>query len=155
MSPDRPSLEGLRIDRSQAPRSPVLTPSRLLALIAVLAIAAALTWWFPRTKPIPVRTAAAREIAAGEPTTLLNASGYVTARRLATISSKITGKIIEVLVEEGTQVEPGQILARIDASNAEAALRLAEAQLEVARQALAETDANLAPPNSTSAASAS
>jgi RND family efflux transporter MFP subunit len=144
MSPDRPSLEGLRIDRSQAPRPPVLTPSRILALITVLAIAAALTWWFTRTKPIPVRTAAAREIAAGEPTTLLNASGYVTARRLATISSKITGKIIEVLVEEGTQVEPGQILARIDASNAEAALRLAEAQLEVARQALAETDANLA-----------
>lgn len=144
MSAERPSLEGLRIDRSKAPRPPVLTPSRIIALVLVLGLATGLIWWLARAKPVPVRTAPAREIAAGEPTTLLNASGYVTARRLATISSKVTGKIVEVLVEEGTQVEAGQMLARVDPSNAEAALKLTEAQLQAARQALAETDANLA-----------
>ena len=44
----------------------------------------------------------------------MNASGYVTARREATVSSKVTGKVIEVLVEEGMKVEQGQVLARID-----------------------------------------
>jgi len=75
---------------------------------------------------------------------LLNATGYVTARREATVSSKVTGKILEVLVEEGKRVEVGEILARVDDSNTAASLRLAQAQVDSARQALAETDANLA-----------
>ncbi len=144
MSAERPSLEGLRIDRTKAPAS--RAPSRrVLAIVAFVVLAAVAAWaWFTREKPIPVRTAAAREIAAGQPATLLNASGYVTARRLATVSSKVTGKIVEVLVEEGTRVETGQVLGRIDDSNTTASLRLAEAQLEAARQSLAETDATLA-----------
>jgi RND family efflux transporter MFP subunit len=75
--------------------------------------------------------------------TLLNASGYVTARRQATVSSKVTGKVIEVLVEEGMKIEANQVLARIDDVNVRASLHLAEAQLESARQALKETRANL------------
>ena len=49
--------------------------------------------------------------------TVLNASGYVTARRQATVSSKITGKVTEVLIEEGMKVQEGQILARLDDTN--------------------------------------
>jgi HlyD family secretion protein len=144
MSTERPSLAGLRIDRTQASRRPL--PLGLVAGIAtgvlVLALFAA---WLARSKPVLVRTAPAREVsAASGPTTLLNASGYVTARREATVSSKVTGKILEVLVEEGTPVEAGQILARVDASNTEASLALAQAQLDSARRALAETEANLA-----------
>jgi len=142
MSADRPSLEGLRIDRAQA-TSRRVSGKWIVLLIALALAAAAAWWWFARPQPVPVRTAAAREIAAGDTTTLLNASGYVTARRLATVSSKITGKIVEVLVEEGTRVDAGQILARLDASNTEASLRLAEAQLAATRTALAENDANL------------
>ena len=81
--------------------------------------------------------------AVGGQQTLLNASGYVTARRQATVSSKVTGKVMEVFLEEGKHVEGGQILARIDASNLEKSLHLAEAQLEVSRKALAETQASL------------
>jgi len=144
MSAERPTLEGLRIDRTQTSRRKFFSPA-LVATVAVLAIIAAVAaWWLTRPKPVAVRTAPAREIAAGAPTTLLNASGYVTARREATVSSKITGKMLDVLVEEGTQVEAGQVLAHIDASNTEASLHLAQAQLESARQSLAETDANLA-----------
>ena len=70
---------------------------------------------------------------------VLNASGYVTARREATVSSKVTGKVIDVLVEEGMKVQEGQVLARLDDTNVRASLRLAEAQLMSATNALAET----------------
>ena len=75
--------------------------------------------------------------------TLLNSSGYVTARREATVSSKVTGKVIEVLIEEGMKVLAGQVLARLDDSNVKANLQLAEAQLDASRSALAETRVRL------------
>lgn len=86
-------------------------------------------------------SAAAPATAAGA--TLLNASGYVTARRAATVSAKVTGKVTEVLVEEGMKVAEGQVVARIDNSNALAGLRLAEARLEAARRTLEETKPTL------------
>ena len=76
-------------------------------------------------------------MASGASRTLLNGSGYVTARRAATVSSKVTGKVTEVLIEEGVKVQEGQILARLDSSNVKTSLDLAEAQLVSARSALA------------------
>ena len=64
--------------------------------------------------PIEVEVATVTERAAGTQAAVLNASGYVTARRRATVSSKITGKVVEVNVEEGMAVREGQILARLD-----------------------------------------
>lgn len=91
-----------------------------------------------------MRTAVAREAGGvGADRTVLNASGYVTARRAATVSSKVTGKVVEVLVEEGMKVKEGQILARLDDTNVKASLRLVEAQLDSARSALEETRARL------------
>ena len=58
---------------------------------------------------------------------MLDATGYVVARRQATVSSKITGKLIEVLVEEGQRVKAGDVLARLDNSNASVALAQAQA----------------------------
>jgi RND family efflux transporter MFP subunit len=81
--------------------------------------------------------------AAGTQGAVLNASGYVTARRRATVSSKITGKVIEVNVEEGMMVKEGQVLARLDASGPRAALALAEAQAEAARRGLRENEVRL------------
>jgi RND family efflux transporter MFP subunit len=81
--------------------------------------------------------------AAGTQAAVLNASGYVTARRRATVSSKITGKVIEVNVEEGMMVTEGQVLARLDASSPRAALALAEAQAEAARRGLRENEVRL------------
>ena len=74
------------------------------------------------------RSATVTERAAGTQAAVLNASGYVTARRRATVSSKITGKVVEVNVEEGMAVKEGQVLARLDDSTSSAALALAEAQ---------------------------
>jgi RND family efflux transporter MFP subunit len=113
-------------------------------LLVALGIAGAL-WWQSGARAVPVRTVAARELAAanGGERTLLNASGYVVARRQATVSAKLTGKIAEVLVDEGMRVQAGQVLARLDASNLEASLKLAEAQAQAAQAALAETQVRL------------
>ena len=74
---------------------------------------------------------------------VLDASGYVTARRQATVSAKITGKVTEVLIEEGMQVREGAVLARLDDTEAHAQLDLARAQLVAARSQLAEVRAQL------------
>ena len=77
------------------------------------------------------------------PGPVLDASGYVTARRQATVSAKITGKVTEVLIEEGQQVKEGDVLARLDDTEAKAQLSLAQAQLTAARSQLAEVRALL------------
>ena len=143
MSPSKAALDALRIERGAEPNP----PKRALPMaivVAALVLAAAAIWWSTRPKATEVRTAAAREVAATDAErTVLNASGYVTARRQATISSKITGKVTEVLVEEGMRVREGQVLARLDDTNVAASLQLARAQLESARTALAETQVRL------------
>jgi HlyD family secretion protein len=143
MSPSKAALEGLRIERGSEPKPPKRSLPAGLVLAAVAA-AAALAWWTFRPKPVEVRAATAREaLGPGGDRTVLNASGYVTARREATISSKITGKVTEMLVEEGVRVAEGQVLARLDDTNVVASLGLARAQLESARTALAETRVRL------------
>ncbi len=93
---------------------------------------------------MPVHVASVTADAAGAGAgTVLNASGYVTARRRATVSSKVTGKVVEVFVEEGKSIREGQVLARLDDSQARAALALAEAQLGAARKGFAEDQARL------------
>ena len=139
MATPSPSLDALRIDRSAATRPAGGAWWRWLALVLLLAAGAG--WWFTRTKAITVKTATVRaHSAAGGGRTLLNASGYVTTRLDATVSSKITGKVAEILVEEGMKVSQGQILAKLDATNAEAGQRLAEAQLKSATLAAAEAE---------------
>src|SRR5271165_3946239 len=143
MSPSKAALDALRIERGAETRPPRRAlPAALVGAAVVVALAGA--WWSARPKAVEVRTAAAREAAvSGADRTVLNASGYVTARRQATISSKITGKVTEVLVEEGLRVKEGQVLARLDDTNVAASLQLARAQLESARTALAETQVRL------------
>ena len=137
-------LAALRIERN--PERPGGRRWALGVLIlALIGSAGAGAWaWATRERPMEVEVTSATARAAGVQARVLDASGYVTARRRATVSSKITGKVIEVNVEEGMAVREGQILARLDDSNARAALLLAEAQLEAARRAVAENDVRLA-----------
>ena len=139
MSLPQPRLDDLRIERGAKPGSPRRLLPGILAALALLAATVAI-WWFTRPAVPAVRTAVAREVArAGGERTVLNASGYVTARREATVSSKVTGKVTEVLIEEGVRVKEGDILARLDDTNVRASLLLAGAQLESAKAALGET----------------
>jgi len=76
--------------------------------------------------------------AASRDTAVLSASGYVEARRQATVSSKITGQVVELFVEEGMEVVEGQVLARLDDSEARAQAENARVQIEVARASIPE-----------------
>ena len=107
----------------------------LLVLVLLLAGAGALVWWRTQIWAPEVRTAIATASDAG-PKTVLNASGYIVARRVATLGSKVTGKVRDLLVEEGMRVKAGDVLARLDDSDTLASLNLAKAQLTVARLAL-------------------
>lgn len=136
-------LAALRIERE--PLRPERRWVRWVVLVVLLGGGSAAGWsWYTRERPIEVEVAPVVERPAGTQASVLNASGYVTARRRATVSSKITGKVIEVNVEEGMAVREGQVLARLDDSTPRAALALARAQVESARSALKESTVRLA-----------
>jgi RND family efflux transporter MFP subunit len=140
-------LNQLRIDRGSAP--PASTGKIWIgATLAVLVVAAvAAWWWWGRAGAIPVHVVAAQAITAGGPASggsILDASGYVVARRQATVASKITARMVELDIEEGERVEAGQIIAKLDDTNIRAALNEAGAQLDYAKASLAETQVNLA-----------
>jgi RND family efflux transporter MFP subunit len=141
-------LDQLRIDRSAPP------PSRssrrwLLPGLALLLLAGLLAGWLLRPSAVPVHVATARAAGSGHggaaaPASVLDASGYVVARRQATVASKVTGKLIELDIEEGDHVKSGQVIARLDDSNARAALNQAIAQRDFAHSALREIQVNIA-----------
>jgi len=107
----------------------------------VLLVSAALFTFKGKSPVVEVAT-----VRAGEPgrPALLNASGYVTPRRRATIAAKITGRVNEIFAEEGMRVEPGQILATLDDSDARARLLSARADREATAATLADLRVNLA-----------
>ncbi len=135
-------LDQLRIEREPERESGGRWWIPVVALLLLGGIAAG--WWFTRPEPaVEVRVATARAVSGAAAGTVLNASGYVTARRYATVSSKLTAQVREVLIEEGMAVEEGQVLATLDDANVRRSLELAEAQLTSARTASRETEALL------------
>lgn len=139
MAFDKAKLGGLKLDREDEDR-----PSRAgwlwLCFVLLLVGGGFLGFqYWQHNAAVEVGTVPVRRVVTGESATVLNATGYVEPRRLSTISSKVTGKITEVLVEEGMRVERGQVLARLDTTNVEVSLKLAEAQLAVSRTAMNET----------------
>lgn len=135
---EKQSLDSLRIERRPEKEAGGRGKWVFLAVILAGLVTAAIFWFRP-APGIEVQTAVVRAASSGAATTVLNASGYVTARRQATVSSKFTGKVTEVLIEEGMLVEQDQVLARLDDSNIRAAFRLAEAQLVSSQRGLNET----------------
>ena len=144
MSFDQSTLDSLKIERA-APRARASSSRGWLVGLAVAAVVAigAGYWFFLRAQPVAVElaTAAAATPAAtggAAGAAVLNASGYVVARREATVSAKVTGKIAAVLIEEGMIVEEGQLLAQLDDQTLRPQLTLAEMQLEATRAELDE-----------------
>jgi len=139
-------LNQLRIDRT-TPEPASKAPWIVAAVVVLLAAASAGAWWlFGRAQPVPVEAAVAvAPVASGEgATAVLQATGYVTARRQATVSAQITGTLTEVLIEEGERVEAGQVLARLEDTAQQAGLGQAKAQLAQARAQLGQYQAELA-----------
>jgi HlyD family secretion protein len=136
-------LSALRIEREPLNAGGRSWGKWLVLLVVFAALGGGAWYWLGRERPLGVEVASVTERAAGTQASVLNASGYVTARRRATVSSKVTGKVIEVNVEEGMAVREGQVLARLDDATLQAALRLYRAQLEAARRQIPESEVRL------------
>jgi RND family efflux transporter MFP subunit len=141
-------LNQLRIERGSEP-GPSGTGKLWLMIGVAVAVAGgtALAWYAMRPTSITVHVAVAEPIAsgiAGAVGSILDASGYVVARRQATVASKITDKMVELDIEEGDHVRAGQIIAKLDDTNIRASLSAAHAQQDYAKAGLAETEVNLA-----------
>jgi RND family efflux transporter MFP subunit len=147
MSFDQNALESLRIDRQPEPPSGGGSGNLykwFLSGVLVLALVAA-AYALLRDKAIEVETATAVAAPSGSAgAAVLNASGYVVARRQSTVSSKVTGKVAEVMIEEGMNVKDGQLLARLDDTTVRPLHALAERQLESARKNLEEVQVRVA-----------
>ena len=138
-------LKELRIERKPEP-----PPSRrglwiALAVVGAVLLLAGAAWAFlSRDQGIKVQTAPVVAMGGGNAaTSVLDATGYVVARRMATVSAKITGKVREVMIEEGQRVEAGQVMATLDPIDADAQRALAAAQLAAARSQAGSVQAQL------------
>ncbi len=140
-------LAQLRIDRTEGGERPPAARRYGIAAgaLGLLLVGAAAWWLLGSATAQPVHVAEARAIpdAAALSASVLDATGYVTARREATVSAQITGTITAVLIEEGDHVQEGQVLGRLDDTAQRAALAQAEAALHSAQALLTEYQAQL------------
>jgi len=122
-------------------------PAIAAALAVVLVAAGVVAWYFVSNRAGTFEVEAATAIApsaGGVDTSVLQATGYVTARRSATVSAQITGTLIDVLIEEGDRVEKGQVLARLESTQQQAYLAQAQAGARAAQALLVQYQAQLA-----------
>jgi RND family efflux transporter MFP subunit len=138
-------LSGLRIDRSRLPEGRKRTP--LLVVLAVLAavVTVAIVVATRQSRPIEVRVAAA-EAVGGAPgaaaSEVLTANGYVVARRRASVSTEVAGRLSALYVAEGSRVREGQVLGVLRNDEQRASVQSAQAALATARAARAEAEAS-------------
>ena len=148
MAFDQNALDSLRIERNNEPGNTGPSPLYKWLVIGALVLAVAVGLYaLLRDKAIEVETATAVQASSsggGGGAAVLNASGYVVARRQATVSSKVTGKVAEVLIEEGMAVKEGQLLARLDDTTTKPIYELAQRQLDAARRNLNEVEVRVA-----------
>jgi RND family efflux transporter MFP subunit len=139
----RPDLGALRIDKDKRQeRKAGKIFGIILAAILVVALVAGATFYSRNSAPV-VEVAAAQKAGNAGPTALLNASGYVTPRRRATIAAKITGRVIGVYFDEGVHVKEGQILAKLDDSDVKRALDSAVADRNSTKAQIADYEVQL------------
>jgi RND family efflux transporter MFP subunit len=141
--PPKRDLGSLKIDDRHRTRGK--TGKRLgvfSAIIGIVVIVAGLLAAFRSRKPL-VEVAAARPANDARAEALLNASGYVTPRRRATVAAKVTGQIKEIYAEEGLRVKAGQVLAILDCSQPDAALKSATTDRDATAAALADLEVQL------------
>src|SRR5437867_10927881 len=139
----KPDLGSLRIHDGQRSQSRI--GKRIFyASIPVLIFAGIVSpaYAFRNQKPV-VEVAAAAKPDAGGPQALLNAGGYVTPRRRATVAAKITGRVTGVFFDEGIRVEEGQLLATLDDSDGKRVLDASVADRNASQAAIADLEVQL------------
>ena len=139
-----PDLSALRIDERARNSGEKSTVWRIVAVAVFVVVLGFVGVVFLRAKTPVVELATAKPAGEGRAAALLNASGYVTPRRRATVAAKITARVVEMLADEGMIVQAGQVLARLDDSDAQKRLAAARAALDVARANVPVLEVNLA-----------
>ena len=142
MSEKEDLLNNLKIDRSEEPSSSEGAKNKFTLLAAAAVIVVAFFWFIIQEEEITeVTTFTVKSLSNSDSpsASILDASGYVVPRTRATVSSKITGKVMEVFIEEGMYVKKGQILAQLDDSSAVAELNYSISQLDEARRVFERT----------------
>ena len=137
MSDKKDLLNNLKIDRNAPPSEEPMTPLSRYGILGAISVAIVIGWlFFTGEEPVEVTTFTVKEINQNDTSasSILDASGYVVARRRATVSSKMTGKVMEVFIEEGMYVEKGQLLAQLDDSTLVADLNYSLSQLNEAKR---------------------
>jgi RND family efflux transporter MFP subunit len=147
MALDSDSLNSLRIDRSAPAESGIGKRLLVTGGVITLVLAASVGLWMwlgGKTTEVTTVVAEAQSSGPSLGNSVLNASGYVVARRMSTVSSKVTGRISEILVEEGMAVEKDQVIARLDPINSRTILTMAEREYEASQRNLTEIEVRLA-----------
>jgi len=142
-SPSRPDLSSLRIEDRERRGDRTGRRLAVAALALALLLLGAAGAFLLRARPFPVEVATAQE-GGGVRAGLLNASGYVTPLRKATIASKVTGRVVGVFFDEGAHVRKGQVLATLDDADARLALASARTAQEATQAAIADYEVQLA-----------
>jgi HlyD family secretion protein len=138
-----PDLSALKIDDHHRITERKSKLGWIVAIVLLLIIAGGALFAFrPKVDAVEVMTVHASS--ANTPSTLLNASGYVTPRRRSTIAAKITARVTNIFTDEGMRVSAGQVLAKLDDSDARVRLNSAKADVESAKAQLADLQVNLA-----------
>ena len=161
MNEKKDLLNNLKIDRNaQAKHVKIPYKNIAIAFVILVIIGFGISFFFSEEEIIEVSTFSVQSLDGSDSSSvsLLDASGYVVARRKATVSSKITGKVLEVFIEEGDYVAKGQVLAQLDDSTSQAELNYASAQFDEAKRIYSRTreliEGNLASQASLDAAGA-
>tara|TARA_B100001113_G_scaffold120968_1_gene98848 strand:+ start:211 stop:1356 length:1146 start_codon:yes stop_codon:yes gene_type:complete len=142
MSDREDLLNNLKIDRSEAPTGDHSSSRKFIMLGLAVFIVGLFYWIFlseDELKEVTTFTVKSLQMSDSSATSILDASGYVVARRRATVSSKMTGKVMKVFIEEGMYVEEGQLLAQLDDSTMIADLNYSQSQLNEAKRVFNRT----------------
>lgn len=142
MSEREDLLNNLKIDRSKNPIEDESSSRKLIILGLAVFIVGVFSWIFlseDELKEVTTFTVKSLQMSDSSATSILDASGYVVARRRATVSSKMTGKVMKVFIEEGMYVEEGQLLAQLDDSTMIADLNYSQSQLNEAKRVFNRT----------------
>jgi RND family efflux transporter MFP subunit len=143
MTDQQPDLSRLKISRDAPSRASrqALRRNAILAVVAVVLIGAGFLWT-RRATGLEVAIALAEVVGEGRGEGIgITANGYVVARTQASVSSRITGRLAFLGVEEGSVVRRGEIVARLENDDYQAVVRQAQAEVLRAQAALVEAEA--------------